>query len=429
MNESFLQYLWQFQYFQKDQLETTEKEKIVVIRTGNYNNDAGPDFCNARVKIGEIEWLGHVEIHTRSSEWNTHKHQHDKAYDNVILHVVWEFDKSIQRQDGSSIPTLVLKGRVKENLISEYKKLIGSGHAVPCQNSLARVPAIVKLDALEKALLRRLEVKANFIRDLLEQNSGDWEETAYQVLAKNFGFKINSDSFLTLATVTPYKILRKHANQLLQIEALLFGQAGMLAPSTKDDYAASLFQEFTFLKHKYSLKDSLLHASQWKFLRLRPSNFPTVRLAQFAALLSSGNGIFSRLMAVTKYSELETWFRFQTSPYWQTHYRFGKKAAKEVPPLGKSSIQNIIINSLVPLLVAYGKAKDDQECIDRALEILQHVPRESNRIITGWEELGYPVKSSFDSQALIELFNNSCQKRNCLNCPIGIFLLKPDKEK
>ena len=244
------------------------------------------------------------------------------------------------------------------------------------------------------------------------------------MLAKNFGFKVNADPFYQLAKSLPYKIIQKQ-NSLLQVEALLFGQAGMLETKTKDEYITSIFQEYKLLAQKYSLLESRLNPSQWRFLRLRPANFPTVRIAQFASLLYSSKNIFSQLVSANSFSSIEKLLSVDQSVYWNNHYRFGKKAKGEVPDLGESSIQNIIINTVAPLLVAYGKYKDEQLFIDRALELLQQLPAEQNKITRTWSALGLNVKTAFDSQSLIELYNNFCQTRQCLNCSVGISILKP----
>lgn len=426
MSESFLHYLWQFQYFDKKELKTTAGDNLVIFKPGMLNPDAGPDFSQSKIKIEEIDWAGSVEIHIKSSGWIDHGHHHDQAYENVILHVVWEDDKPIYRNDGTRIPSLELKGRVHDQLIKEYQKLINNPSVIPCEHSFKRTDDLVKLSMVDKALMKRLEDKANLINNFLNQNNGDWEETTYQLLASNFGFKVNKDPFLHLAKALPYKIIQKHRDQPLHVEALLFGQAGFLVTKTKDEFITKLFIEYEFLSKKYSLQSSQLNPSQWKFLRLRPSNFPTLRIAQFASLLHSKKSIFSTLIEMESYRDLQKFFRIIPSFYWQNHYRFGKKAAGIVPDFGDSSADIVIINSVVPLLVAYGKAKDDWSLVDKAVSILQSIPSEKNRIVTLWKELGYTSKSAFDSQGLIELYNNFCQHRQCLNCAIGSAILKPD---
>jgi hypothetical protein len=426
VSESFLHYLWQFQYFDKKALKTTSGDNLIIFKPGMLNADAGPDFSQAKVKVDGIDWAGSVEIHIQSSGWLDHGHHHDQAYENVVLHVVWEEDKPIYRNDGTRIPSLELKERVNHQLINEYQKLINNPSVIPCEQSFKRTDSLVKLSMVDKALMKRLEDKANLVKNLLDQNNGDWEETTYQLLAANFGFKVNKEPFLQLAKALPYKIIQKHRDQQLHVEALLFGQAGFLVAKTKDEYITKLFTEYEFLSKKYLLQSSQMNPAQWKFLRLRPSNFPTLRIAQFASLLHSKKSIFSNLIEIENYKELQQFFEVATSPYWKTHYRFGKKAGGLVPDFGEPSTDVVIINSVVPLLVAYGKTKDDWSLVDKAVNILQSIPSEKNKIVTLWKYLGYTSKSAFDSQGLIELYNNFCQHRQCLNCAIGSAILKPD---
>ncbi len=425
MNESFLHYIWQFQYFDKANLETQQGEQVSIFKTGWLNTNAGPDFSGAQIRIDSLDWVGNVEIHQKASDWIAHSHTQDKAYENVILHVVWEGDEVIRRMDGSVIPTIELKGRVDEGLLKTYKKLINSATTIPCEKSFQSVSDLTKLSMLEKSLLQRLENKAIDVERLLQSNGGDWQETTYQLLAKNFGFKTNSEPFLQLARSLPFKIVGKHASNLLQLEALLFGQAGMLETKTKDPYITSLFQEYSFLAQKYSIHERRLNSSQWKFLRLRPANFPTLRIAQFASLIAFTKSLFSTFIDTDSYQSLQTVLSISPSDYWRSHFHFARKSKTEVHLFGQTSKENVIINTIVPLLVAYGRAKDDQRFVDRAMAILQHIPAEVNKITKIWSVLGMSIKSSFDSQALLEQYNNACQKRSCLNCVVGASLLKP----
>jgi len=425
MNESFLHFIWQFQYFTRNDLKTQTDESVTIFKTGLLNTNAGPDFLQAKIKIGEIEWVGNIEIHIKASDWFVHQHSSDLAYENVVLHVVWENDRPVIRRDGTVIPTIELRGRVDTQLIAKYKKLINSSSAIPCAKSFASIDQLTKLSMLDKALLQRLEAKAEVVNELLVENQHDWLETTYQLLAKNFGFKINSDAFLQLAKSLPFKLLQKHSSNLTQIEALLFGQAGMLEAKTKDEYLSSLHREYEFLSQKYSIRESRLEPSQWKFLRLRPANFPTLRMAQLASIIHTQRNLFSLILEADSFEKLLQLFSCATSPYWQAHYHFANKSKGAIPNLGQSSRENLIINTIVPLLVAYGKAKDDTRFLDRAMEILQHIPSENNKIIRVWSELGVAVKSAFDSQALIEQYNNFCQKRQCLNCVVGVSIIKP----
>ena len=423
MHESFLHYIWQFQYFDKKNLLTSEGEKLEIFKIGNLNTHAGPDFSNAKLKIGKMEWAGSVEIHTRASGWLEHKHDTDPAYENVVLHVVWQNDKPLFRADKTPIPTLELKHRIDESLIKEYKKLVNSPSPIPCRKSFPQVDSLVKISMLDKALLQRLETKALRVEERLRHTNNDWEETAYRILGENFGFKVNTEPFQQLVKAVPYKLLLKHAAKPIQVEAILFGQAGFLDIAVGDEYYKLLKREYEVLGRKYNLLETKLKKSQWRFLRLRPANFPTVRLAQFAALVQRKN-LFSKILELEDYKSIVQLFSISQSPFWQQHYQFNKKATEVVHALGLASIENVIINSVVPLLAAYGRATDNSSYLDRATQILQQIPAENNTIIRMWKDVGYSSRTAFDSQALIELHNNFCLRRNCLNCNIGVLLLK-----
>ncbi|MBL7870286.1 MAG: DUF2851 family protein [Cyclobacteriaceae bacterium] len=429
MNESFIHYLWQFQYFDKSELTTTAGEVLNILKPGILNSDAGPDFSQAKIKIGSINWAGNVEIHIQSSGWYEHTHDQDAAYENVVLHVVWEENKPVYRTDGTRIPTLQLKGRVEDHLLKSYQKLINNPSAIPCEKSFANVDDIIKHAMVDKAVMHRLETKATEIKKLLDKNKGDWVETTYQLVGSNFGFKVNKDPFIQLTNALPYKLIQKHRSSSLEVEALLFGQAGFLVAKTKDEYLTQLFITYQFLAKKYDLAHKQMNVAQWKFLRLRPANFPTIRLAQFASLLCSHTNIFSGMIEASSYQQLAHFFEINQSTYWKIHYRFGKKSKGEVPGFGESSKENIIINTVVPLFVAYGQSRDDYSFVEKAIAILQSIPSEKNRITRVWQELGYVSKTAFDSQGLIELYNNFCQRRACLNCTIGSALLKPNLVK
>jgi hypothetical protein len=425
MQESFLHYIWQFQYFDKKDLTTTQGETLQVIRPGIHNTDAGPDFSEAKVRIGLMSWAGNVEIHVSSSEWMTHKHNFDRAYDSVVLHVVWTDDSPVKLDDGSLLPTLVLKGKIDPQLLTRYRKLMGTSFVIPCARSFARVPAIIKLSMIDRVLVERLEEKSNSVIELLEYNNNDWDETTYQLLAKNFGFKVNSQPFFQLSRGVPYKYLGRHADNPKQVEAMLFGQAGFLDQAVHDPYHKLLRREYQVLAAKYNLHESKLNSSQWKFLRLRPANFPTIRLSQFCALICEQKNIFSRVIELDNYKSAYALFEASQSEYWKSHYTFriGEKA--ELSRMGSSSIENIVINTVAPLLVAYGRRQNDTSFLERAQKILEEVAAENNRILRSWSSLGMDIKNAFDSQALIQLFNSYCVPRRCLDCVIGASLLKP----
>ena len=427
MQEQFLHYIWQFQYFDKRELKTTQGEPIEIIHQGIANGNAGPDFLNTKVRIGKIDWAGNIEIHTKASAWYDHGHDVDAAYANVVLHVVWANDKPVFREDGTPMPTLELGGRVDQSLIGRYKKLVENPGTIPCEKTFVEVSDLVKFSMLDKALMQRLEQKAGQVLQLAKANVNDWEEITYQVIGRNFGFKINYEPFFQLVNAVERKVLLKHSDNLMAMEAILFGQAGFLDFGMKDEYFKTLQREYQVLSSKYGLAHYKLNQAMWRFLRLRPANFPTIRIAQFSALYFNHNNLFAKLMEAGSENHLRALFAVSPSAYWHGHYRFGRAAVGSISKMGKESVDNLIINSVAPLLVAYGKFSDDQVLIDRAVSFLQRVPAEKNKITRLWSGLGLYPRSAFDSQALTELYNNFCAKRRCLACNIGVEILKPSK--
>jgi len=425
MQESFLHYIWQFQYFDRRDLTTSDGEPVEIFQTGLLNNDSGPDFSGAKLRIGSMDWVGNVEIHVKASGWYDHGHDQDPAYENVVAHVVLVEDKKVIRSDGSAMPTVVLENRIDLSLIDRFRNLVENPSSIPCEKLFHSVDELIHHSMMDKALMQRLESRALKINQLLEATHNDWEEVTYQLMARNFGFKVNYEPFFQLANSVPRKLLLKHGDNLTQIEALLFGQAGFLDFGLKDEYFKSLQQEYKSLSSKYNLTNQKLKRDHWKFMRLRPANFPTIRIAQFAVLYHKHKNLFSKLVEAQTENQLRSLFEVNTSDYWHHHYRFGRKTARSISGMGSESIDNIIINTVVPLLVAYGKLNDDQLIVEKALQFLQGIVAEKNKITKSWDALGYKPRSAFDSQALIELNNNYCLKRKCLNCNIGIAILKP----
>lgn len=426
MTEAFLHYVWQFQYFDKSSLLTTSGEEISVFQTGHRNSNAGPDFFHARIKLGDIEWVGSVEIHIFSSGWTDHHHNTDPAYDNVVLHVVWKNDLDVLRMDGSPIPTLELGSRISDSLVLQYGRLMRNPDVVPCAGLLRTVKDVVKYAMLDRAMAERLEMKAAYVLKRLARNNNDWEETAYQTIMKNFGFMVNGEPFLQLAQALPFRVLMRHADKDIQVEALLFGQAGFLQEDVPGDaYYLTLRREYKVLAKKYQLQERRINRAQWRFLRLRPANFPTLRLAQSAALLHHRRNFFSHLIDCRSAQALRGFFNVVQSSYWLKHYHFFKPQANEVSHLGDASIDNMIINSVIPIMVAYGKSRGEDVHVERAITILQALHPESNMITRHWKELGFNVKNAFDSQALVQLNNGYCLRRRCLDCKIGASIVNP----
>lgn len=432
MQENFLHFIWQFQYFKQEGLALRDGEPLQVFRQGSYNrHDGGPDFKGARLKIGELDWHGDVEIHLRSSDWQRHRHQEDPAYNSVVLHVVWEDDSEAQRgearrADGTAIPTLVLKERVDERLLTGYEQLLLSHFSIACAPQFGEAKDISKISMLDNALLQRLRRKSADLMVWVEEARGDWETVSWWLLARNFGFKKNNAAFLRLAQALPLKVIAKHRHDAAQLEALLFGMAGLLdgIEEPEDQYLQKLQQEWQFLGHKYELAARQLRRQEWQFLRMRPANFPPVRLAQLAAILREQHHLFSLFSREASAIVIMRLLRTSQSPYWQQHYDIGKKSRTAITPLGKASAENLLINTAAPLLAAYGIYTDDESWIERAVQLLQQLPPESNRITDEWKALDLKPQHAYDSQAMIELYNEFCRPRKCLECVVGLDLLK-----
>jgi len=408
-----------------DQLHSSLGEKIQIIKTGDHNHDAGPDFLNARIKVGETEWAGNVEIHVGSSEWNEHHHQHDSGYNNVILHVVYENDAEVFHQDGRPVPTLEVKKLFDQKIYESYQSLMQSAAWIPCENQIRRVNSLTISQWLHRLMIERLEEKVQPIILSLEENQNNWEETFYQSIAAAFGAKVNAEPFRLLARSLPVKILAKHKSSLFQLEALLFGVAGFLDEKFSDEYPNKLKKEFDFLKKRHQLPPIKKHI--WKFLRLRPANFPTIRIAQFAQLVYNSIHLLSKIVESGNAKSLFQLFDCETSEYWLDHYRFDKISAKKKKRLGEDAIELILINTVAPFLFVYGKLHDDENLVSRTLKLLEEIPAEKNNIISHWKQTGVETKSAFDSQALLQLKNVYCKNFRCLECAIGHKILTAEK--
>jgi hypothetical protein len=421
--EEFLHFIWQFKLYGAQTLRTTTGEIIEVLQQGTLNKNAGPDFTKAKLIIGDTTWVGNVEIHIKSSDWLLHHHQLDNAYENVILHVVYEDNEPIYRKDGTILPVLILKGLFSLQLFDKYEQLITSSNNFPCEKQIYTLDEFLINGFLSRVLVERLEDKSIEVYEKLKEQKGDWDETFYHFMAKNFGFKVNAIPMEMLAQSLPQQLFGKHKNNPLQIEALIFGQAGFLNQNFEDEYPSQLKREYLFLQKKYSLKP--IDISLWKFMRMRPQNFPTLRLAQFAALIINSNHLFSKILATKDYRNSQALFEnLPVNPFWETHYHFNKRTEKVSLQLGKSSIQNIIINTLSLFLFAYGKAVNQESFIKKSFYILENLPSENNTIIKQYEEAGVLLKNAFNSQAILQLKKKYCNEKKCLTCGIGIKLLK-----
>jgi len=423
MKEEFLYYIWENRLIDKN-LQATDGEPIDILTTGYRNTDSGPDYLEAKIQIGDKLWAGHVEIHVKSSDWNRHGHQTDKAYQNVVLHVVYENDNKV-----NDIPTLELKGHFDETIFAHYQTFISSKSWIPCEKTIAQVSPFTRLSWLDRMAVERLESKAATVTKLLEANQFDWEDALYKLLMRYFGLKVNNEAFEYLSNILPFKTLLKHADNLLQVEAMLMGCAGFLEKDFPDDYPNLLKREFAVMKAKFNLLT--MPEERWKFMRMRPSNFPTIRLAQMAQLVHKNGCLFSKIREANTVTEIKALFDVEASEYWETHYRFNEQPPQCDSPtrakpkhLGETTADVLIINAVVPLLFCYGKLHKDESVCDTAMQFLEYTEAEDNAIIRHFASCGIEAQNAMQTQALLHLYNMFCKRKRCLECRIGNVLLK-----
>lgn len=417
MQEDFLHYIWKHKKFQVNNLNTTHGDAVVITLVGQHNFNSGPDFFNAQLTIGKQLWAGNVEIHIKSSDWYVHNHEQDKAYDNVILHVVWEHDTEIFRKDNSVIPTLQLKDFISKEVLNNYEKLFSKNEKwINCENDFAGVDDFVLKNWLERLYFERLERKANLIQELLKETKNDWEAILFMMLAKNFGLKVNGESIFSLAKSIDFSIVRKTQSKQQTLEALFFGQAGLLDEDYQSAYYLELVKDYNFLKQKFKLQNYQVLPLQ--FFRLRPSNFPTIRLSQLASLYCLHQNLFSKVIETSKLNDFYNIFNVETSEFWKTHYTFQKQSKSSKKVLTKSFIDLLLINTILPLKFCYAKQKG-QDVDAVIVQISNEITSEKNSIIDAFNQLKKISKSSLDSQALIHLKTEYCSKNKCLQCAIG----------
>ncbi|MBV9963918.1 MAG: DUF2851 family protein [Parafilimonas sp.] len=421
MNERLLQFIWQFRYFNQTSLCAVDGRTVQIIHPGILNRNSGPDFSEARIKIDNTTWIGNIELHVYASDWQQHKHSLDKNYDNVILHVVWINDKTILGSNLQPITTLELQSLVPKIILQRFEKLMSSADSIPCDFALPVLDEIAWLAWKERLIAERLTEKSTYIIRWLELTNNNWEEVFWISLCRSFGMKVNADFFEEIAKNISVNLLAKHKNQIHQLEALLLGQAGLLNEKFEDDYAIMLQKEYQFLSKKYSLK---ANHTQPAFLRMRPSNFPTLRLAQLAMLVFQSNHLFSKIKSAHKVNELFQWFDVTANDFWNYHYTLKDEAAYRSKTIGASFIQLVIINTIAPVLFAYGMNRNEDAWKDKAIDFLTALQPEQNRITKQWKVLGVSNKNALESQALIHLKNNYCNSKNCLSCAVGVKLLR-----
>lgn len=416
MNEAFLYYLWENRLL-KGELSTTDGQNIEIVNTGYRNLDSGPDFLEAKIKIGGTLWAGQVEIHVLTSDWDRHRHQSDKAYENVVLHVVYEDDAKV-----NGIPVLELKGHFDMALFDNYQQFIATKGWIPCEKSLASVQKFTMLSWLDSIMVERLEQKSENVEKTLKSNTYDWEDALYKLLMRYLGLKVNNETFEYLSTILPFKTLLKHADNLLQVEAMLFGCAGFLEKDFTEEYPQLLKREYKVMKAKFNLLT--MPEERWKFMRMRPSNFPTIRLAQMATMIHENGNLFSKILTARNTDDVRKLLEVEPSEYWLTHYRFEAPSPKRTKRLGDSTADILIINAIVPLLFCYGQLHYDETLCERATDYLEQLEAEDNTITRHFAERGWQAQNAMQTQALIQLYTNYCKRRRCLECRIGNVLMK-----
>ena len=426
--EDLLQFIWEQQLFAREVLRTVEGDALEIVKPGRLQPDSGPDFHDGRIRLDDQLLVGNIEIHVRASEWFLHRHHEDPAYDNVILHVVHTHDMDVRTSKGGRVPTLVLGDRIGTDSLAAYDQLMRNKTWVPCANSIARVDRQRIHLWLERVLVERLERKTADVEALYKHLGNDETEAFHQHLAMGFGFKVNAEPFGQLARTLPLKILLKYRDDPFRTEALVLGQAGLLQVDFVDEHPRTLQEEFKAMAALHNLKP--LSPSIWKFGRLRPANFPTVRLVQFAGLFTQLDGSFGRLLEQDRVAELYSMFDVEAGGYWRDHWVLDKASEPTAKRLGRTAAELLIINVVVPFLFAMGRVRGKEEVVERALHLLEQLPAEANVITRGWERLGVLVPgqaryyNAGRSQALIELKNLYCGQRRCLHCVIGAELLK-----
>lgn len=418
--EQLLHYVWKHKIFPLKELKTTTGQQVEVIDTGLANTDAGPDFFNAKLKLDGVLWIGNIEIHERSSDWFKHGHHADAGYNSVILHIASEIDTEISRSNGERIPQIQLI--CPEAVRTNYKELLETDSYPPCYRIIPSLPPFTAHSWMTALQMERFEQKATLLNERLKRCQGNWEDTFFITLARNFGFGLNGDAFETWAHRLPFRAVDKHRNDLFQIEAIFFGQAGILEDSDGDGYYLRLKKEYTYLQHKFGLIP--MDASLWRFLRLRPANFPHIRIAQLACLYHRAYGLLSRIMETETLQGVRDILKGGTSEYWLTHYTFGGSSPSRPKTLSNTSLDLLIINTVVTFLYAYGLHKGNRVLCARAGSFLEELKAENNYITRMWEQCGMKASNAADSQALIQLKKEYCDKKKCLYCRIGYEYLK-----
>ncbi|MEQ8217573.1 MAG: DUF2851 family protein [Arenibacter sp.] len=423
MREDLLHFIWKYKKLQLGNLKSSKDEAIQILDVGTHNLLSGPDFFNAKIQIDEQLWAGTVEMHIKSSDWYAHNHEVDPNYQNVILHVVWEDDCEVFRSDNTVIPTLVLRDYISSSLLQEYQKLFYHKERsfINCENEIADTSNFVLQNWLEVLYFERLERKTDLVAQLLKASNNDWERVFFVMLSKNFGLKINGEPFFEIANRLPFPVVRKIQDNAFQMESLLYGFAGFLDEDNIGDiYFDSLKKEFAFLKAKFHFLEPPHQKPE--FFKLRPSNFPTIRLSQLANLYVLHQNLFSKVINAKSVEEIYLVFKVSASEYWNDHYTFGKVSKKYVKILTKKFVDLLIVNTILPIKFNFAKHMG-RDVPEEIINIISGITSESNTVIAKFKSLKLQFPSAKESQAVIQLYNEYCTKNKCLQCAVGHQLL------
>ena len=431
--EKLLHYVWKHKMFPLGGFKTQDLSDVEVIDVGLHNSDAGPDFFNSKIRIGEQVWAGNVELHLKSSQWYQHGHDKDSAYDNVILHVVSDIDSEVRNSRGDTIPQIVLT--IPATLKKDYDYLLSEDRYPRCHKVIPSISQLTLHSWLSSLQTERLERKTKDILHRLNECNGSWEDAYFQTLARNFGFAVNADAFETWAKSIPLYAVDRHRDDIFQIEAIFLGQAGLLNTDaypmrnrnviSGDEYFQRVKAEYEYLAHKFNMVP--MDSSLWRFMRLRPQNFPTIRISQLANMYFNRKASLSQVLECTTIDELSETLKTQVTDYWQTHYVFGEVSGKNAKRLSVASIELLLINTVIPIIFAFGRYSSNEEFVDRALDLLEQLKAEDNNIVRMWRECGLEVTNASDSQALIQLKKEYCDKKDCLRCRLGYHYLKKNE--
>lgn len=421
--EELLHFIWQFRLFNYSALLSQDNKPIKILQVGQPNKDAGPDFLHAKILIDGREWHGHVELHIQAADWARHKHDCDPAYNAVILHVVWSGDVACYREDGTQLAALSLEPLVDESLFPKYQLLKESMLWIPCEQQIAAVGPMSKLQALQRQTVSRLDYKSERVFSILHETKGDWEQVLFVMMCRAFGMRVNAEPFMRLGSLLNIRFFQLHAADSLRLEAIAFGQSGLLAGATDDPYVQKLAAEFHYQQQVHNLQ--VMKIEEWRFMRLRPYNFPTFRIAQLTALYAKHPYLFANLVEAESLTDVRVLFEnIRSSVFWETHFSFNAVSAKHDTRLTQAFVDNLLINSMIPVIFAYSRSIGDMDLQQRVLNWLDDISPESNSIAKRFNQLGLPIASAADSQGALHLKYEYCDKRRCLECAIGLAVLR-----